>query len=63
MKKDLKTLLGLLLGAILGYFIVQILSGSDDTSIRNVIGVMAGMIITYAAIIGVKKAVKNAEQE
>lgn len=56
MKKDIKSLAGLLLGAILGYFIAREIFGGDDSSMQNVIGVMVGMIITYAVIIGIKIA-------
>ncbi|RLQ89861.1 hypothetical protein [Planomicrobium sp. Y74] len=56
MKKDLKLLAGLILGAILGYFIIRLIFGGDDSTIQTTLGVASGMVITYAAIIGIKKA-------
>lgn len=64
MKKDLKSLAGLLLGAFLSYFIVRLLFNGDESVIYTTIGVAVGMVITYAAIIGFKKeAGKYDEQE
>ncbi|WP_033543676.1 hypothetical protein [Planococcus sp. CAU13] len=56
MKKDLKSLAGLLLGAVLGYFIIRLIFEGDESVINTTIGVALGMVITYAAIIGFKKA-------
>ncbi|MFC3212462.1 hypothetical protein [Planomicrobium okeanokoites] len=56
MKKDLKSLVGLIMGAIFGYFIVRIIFGDDDSIMQTTIGVAFGMVITYAVIIGIKKA-------
>lgn len=64
MKKDIKSLVGLVLGAILGYFIIRLIFGSDETILQTVIVVALGMVIAYAAIIGIKKAAgKYDEQE
>ncbi|WP_372867539.1 hypothetical protein [Planomicrobium okeanokoites] len=56
MKKDLKSLVGLIMGAIFGYFIVRVIFGDDDSIMQTTIGVAFGMVITYAVIIGIKKA-------
>lgn len=64
MKKDIKSLVGLVLGAILGYFIIRLIFGSDEPILQTVIVVALGMVIAYAAIIGIKKAAgKYDEQE
>ncbi|WP_179135717.1 hypothetical protein [Planomicrobium okeanokoites] len=56
MKKDLKSLVGLIMGAILGYFIIRVIFGDDESVMQTTIGVAFGMVITYAVIIGIKKA-------
>lgn len=56
MKKDVKLLAGLLVGAVLGYIIIRLISGGDDETISTVTGVVVGMVVTWAAIIGIKKA-------
>lgn len=63
MKKDLKSLVGLLLGAVLGYFIIRWIFGSDDTTLHTVVGVALGMVVTYAAIIGIKKAAGKYDEQ
>lgn len=56
MKKDIKSLVGLVLGVVLGYFIIRLILGGDDITMHTVTGVALGMVITYAVIIGIKKA-------
>ena len=63
MKKDLKSLAGLILGAIFGCFIVLVIFGDGDSIIQTTIGVSLGMVITYAAIIGIKKAAGKYEDQ
>ncbi|QHJ69921.1 hypothetical protein [Planococcus halotolerans] len=63
MKKDLKSLAGLILGAILGYFIIRLIFGGDESTIQTTIGVASGMVITYAAIIGIKKVAGKYEDQ
>lgn len=56
MEKDIKLLVGLVLGAVLGYFIIRLVFEGDGAMMQTVIAVGLGMIITFAAIIGIKKA-------
>ncbi|TAA69247.1 hypothetical protein [Planococcus salinarum] len=63
MKKDLKTFIGLILGAVLGYFIIQLLFEDSDSSMQSLIGMLIGIIITYAVIIGIKKAVRKEDEQ
>lgn len=63
MKKDLKTFVGLILGATLGYFIIQLLFENSDNSMQSLIGILIGIIITSAVIIGIKKAVGKYDEQ
>lgn len=63
MKKEIKTTIGVIIGAVFGYFIIQLFSGANSSTSFNLIGFTMGALFVLLIISIIKYKLKKVEQE